>query len=203
MGYFSDLFKSKETIEAELRDMLARERKAQLDKDEVDAIAHATAAAERAVNDERLRMESPVPWYELIGNPYDMESPPIEPINERYRWNKAFVTHLREQGYSGEYDYVVIGNWERDIEEKRVGRLLEIQREQIKASAEPWCEIISDGYDVETKQIFVKLDWNAAFIKMLRGSGYTGRDEQELVDKWFKRISGDIASDLHSAKYDG
>lgn len=151
----------------------------------------------------KIIMESDVPWYKLIGPAYNVESPPKEPISERYEWNKAFIRKLRDEGYEGETDAKVIQDWEHKTEAQRLSRLAELEREKKKASNEPWVEIVSESYDEDTKQVSIKLDWNKAFIKMLRGSGYTGRDEQEIIDKWFKRLSEDIAADLHSEKFDG
>lgn len=150
----------------------------------------------------KIIMESDVPWYKLIGAEYNLESPPKDPISERYEWNKAFIRKLREEGYKGETDSQVIEDWETKTEAQRLSRLADLDRETKKASSEPWVEIVSEHYDEDTKQVSIKLDWNKAFIKMLRKSGYTGRDEQEIIDKWFKRLSEDIAGDLHSEKFD-
>jgi hypothetical protein len=30
----------------------------------------------------------------------------------------------------------------------------------------------------------MQLDWNAAFIKELKGKGYRGRSERDIVNKW-------------------
>lgn len=149
----------------------------------------------------RLIMDSDMPWYKITGKPYTIDDPPLEPVSERYVWNKAFVYKLRQEGYKGETDYEVIGNWEVAVENERVKRITEIDRENKKKSSEPWVEIISENYDEATKQVQINLDWNPAFIKMLRQNGYTGRDEAEIVDKWFKRLSDDIARDLHGVDY--
>ena len=153
--------------------------------------------------DNRVRMESSVPWYKLVGKPYDTEHPPVEPISERYQWNKAFVVSLREQGYKGEADYQVIHDWEVKTEENRVKRLIELDKANKKNSDEPWVDIESEGYDNDNKQVSMTLDWNAAFIKMLRQNGYSGASEQEIVDKWFKQLSENIASELHSENFNG
>lgn len=219
MNFISQYFQNKKDARlAEAARVLAEQKEAEK-LAEQNAIDKATAmllqqqaiekeTAERAEklkqeNDERVRMESPVAWYELIGDPYDIEAPPIAPIRERYKWNKAFITHLREQGFVGELDYQVIHDWEVKKQEEKAARILKIQREERRNSAEPWIEVISESYDPETKQVAMNLDWNQAFIKMLRSNGYSGRDEQELVDKWFKELSKEIATDIHGQRYDG
>lgn len=152
--------------------------------------------------DHEIRMDSSVAWYKLIGKPYDIEHPPVEPIGERYQWNKAFIRSLREQGYKGEIDYQVISDWETKNELDRVKRLVALDRENKKNSDEPWVDIESERFDPESKQVAIRLDWNNAFIKMLRQNGYTGKDEQELVDKWFKQLSEDIAGELHGESFE-
>lgn len=153
---------------------------------------------------ERLEviMQSDVPWYKLIGDEYDIESPPKTPISERYKWNKAFITNLREEGFRGETDVAVIEAWEKRKAEEKAKRLIELERKRKKDSSEPWVEIVSEHYDEISKQVEIKLDWNKAFITMLRKNGYTGSSEQEIVDKYFKRLSEDIAKDIHETDYD-
>lgn len=171
-----------------------------------EAVAFKQQMEQQAAKEEmehKIRMESAVPWYKLVGEEYNIESPPIAPISERYQWNKAFITSLREQGYKGETDHEVIRDWEVKVETKKMQRIAELERQNKKNGSEPWVEVVSERYDDDSKQVEMKLDWNPAFIKMLRSNGYTGRDEQEIVDKWFKRLSESIAGDLHSAGYDG
>lgn len=151
--------------------------------------------------DMQVIMESSSPWYKLIGEPYDPENPPKKPVRERYKWNAAWITDLRERGYKGESDAEVITKWEEDTARKRAERLIELERDEKKKSSEPWVEIVSETYDPDTKQVAIKLDWNSAFIKMLKQNGYTGRDDQQIVDKYFKRLSEDIAAELHGSGY--
>ncbi len=207
MNFISKYFENKRKQQIQdAREQLLKEQAAEKLVAERAAIEAEQRRAEddkiKAAADEKLRMESPVPWYELIGKPYDLESPPIEPINERYRWNKAWITHLREGGYVGEYDHEVISDYEKKTEHKRVERLLVIQREEKKKSSEPWVEIMSENYDEDEKQVVMNLDWNQAFIKMLRQNGFTGRDDHEIVDRWFKTVSESIAGDIHGQRYD-
>ena len=195
--YFRKKREAKEMAEQEALDMkkLVEDaiafQKSYIEEESKKAIEH------------KMRMESDMPWYKLVGAPYNIESPPLEPISERYEWNKAFIRSLREQGYKGEADSQVIAEWEKKTEHDKMVRMAELEKETKKKSNEPWVEVVSEHYDEATKQVEMKLDWNPAFIKMLRTNGYSGRDEQEIVDKWFKRLSQDIASDLHGAGYDG
>lgn len=201
MKFITDYFKNRRLAKEK-----AEQEALEYKKFVEDAIEHQkryTEAMAKAALDERMRMESDIPWYQLIGAPYNIESPPIEPAAERYKWNKAFVKSLREQGFKGETDSQVIAEWEKKVETDKMHRMADLDRETKKNSNEPWVEVVSESYDESTKQVEIKLDWNTAFIKMLRANGYSGRDEQEIVDKWFKRLSEDIASDLHGAGYNG
>lgn len=59
----------------------------------------------------------------------------------------------------------------------------EVEREAAKNSDEPWVSLESGMFD-ETKGIELKLDWNEAFIKYLINAGISGRDENQIVQKW-------------------
>lgn len=172
-------------------------------QEEEQRLAEEEAARIKAENDYKILMESQMPYVKLTGDPYDLESPPKAPISERYVWNKAYITKLREDGFVGETDSEVIRDWEKKTAIAKAERLAAIQKEERKKSSEPWVEIVGETYDEDKKQIAVNLEWNTAFIKMLRANGYSGNSEQEIVDKWFKAISDQISGDMHKARYDG
>lgn len=156
---------------------------------------------ERKQAERALRMESDVPWYKLIGQPYKLETPPTESVATRYEWNPAFIRQLREQGHVGETDMQVIENWEKKIATERNAKAVELDRKIKRESDEPWVEVVSERYDETKKQVEMKLDWNFAFVKMLRENGYSGHSEQEIIDKWFKRISQEIAGNLNGGDF--
>lgn len=161
---------------------------------------------DKAAEDEKVSraiiMESDVPWFKLSGDEYSLINPPTEPISDRYEYNKAFIKMLRKQGHSGETDAEVISKWEVREANAKFEAQVKRDRESKITSHEPWIEIVSEKYNKDMKQVAVKLDWNPAFINMLRANGYTGKDEQELVDRWFKSVSESIAMDLHGEKFD-
>lgn len=196
--YFEDKRLKKEAAaaeqarkDAELHDALVfkTEYEGKLAKDELDKI---------------VLMESDVPYYKLIGEQYtSLHTGVFDPVVERYIWNKAFIKSLQKQGYGGESDSEIIHAWEVAEDAKRIATTLAVEKTRRYDSPEPWVEIVSDSYDPELRQVRIKLDWNKAFIVMLRKNGYTGRDDQELVDKYFKSISESIAQDMHGEKFDG
>lgn len=201
MNFFKDYFENKRQNLLLIEEALSKreiEKKTAAETEKIDK-----EQKEEDIRNEKLRMESPVPWFELIGAKYDIEIPPLEPVTQRYRWNSAFIKHLREEGYTGQHDHEVIAVWEKNVAEKKAARIAEIQKEERRKSPEPWVEITGECYDEDLKQVSVILDWNPAFIKMLRSNGYQGASEQEMIDKWFKRLSEDIAGELHGTKYDG
>lgn len=138
------------------------------------------------------RKNSDIPWVELIGKPYSIDNPPLEPVSERYLWNHAFILKLRTDGYKGEFDYDVMRDWEITQELNRIKILKEKDVELKKKSSEPWVEISGENYSDEGKQFELKLDWNHAFIKYLKNHGYKGKSDEEIIDKWLKDTAKQI-----------
>lgn len=200
MNFISKYFHDKRERERLFNEAVAFQKE-ELAKKEAAEAAAAEQEAKRII-DERIRMESAVPWLEVIGEPYDLENPSKLPISERYRWNPAFIKKLRDEDYVGESDAQIIRDWEHKTALDKLNRLNEQEKKKRQLSQEPWIEIIGQTYDPETKQVSMEFDWNPAMIRMLRQNGYTGRDDQEIIDKYFKRLSDDISMELHGAKYD-
>jgi hypothetical protein len=71
------------------------------------------------------------------------------------------------------------------IEAHELSKEVRVQRaaDERHASDVPFVEVISSGYDPELG-VQMQLDWNAAFIKELKGKGYRGRSERDIVNKW-------------------
>jgi hypothetical protein len=66
--------------------------------------------------------------------------------------------------------------------------------EKMKASTEPWVDIVSwaEGeHEVETK-----LDWNDAFIADLRASGFTGANDEQIIQQYLVILSKNMASKM-------
>jgi hypothetical protein len=60
----------------------------------------------------------------------------------------------------------------------------------------PWIRVIDDGLDV-TKGVngyYFEFDWNDVWIEALREGGYTGRDEEAIVEAWFQDVCRSEAS---------
>ena len=195
--YFKKRKEEKERLAREASEQAVRVAEALKFKEEFDK------AAEEEKISKAIIMESDVPYYKLIGAEYTLVDPPTDPIDERYEYNKAFIKMLRKQGYTGESDSGLISAWEKAEAETRFAAESKKNREAKMTSHEPWVEIVSETYDEALGQVSMKLDWNPAFIRMLRQNGFSGKDDQELVDRWFKGVSESIAMDLHNEKFDG
>lgn len=54
---------------------------------------------------------------------------------------------------------------------------------------EPYVNILNMGVDPENvAQGYFELDWNDEFIRMLQGAGLTGKNDEEIVNKWFNAV---------------
>jgi hypothetical protein len=61
--------------------------------------------------------------------------------------------------------------------------------EHKKKSKEPWVNIVGDVFDDNENRFKVALDWNDAFIAMLRKQGITAEDESEVVEMWLQGLA--------------
>lgn len=69
------------------------------------------------------------------------------------------------------------------------------EAEKMKASEEPWVEIKGIVEDPE-KGIKIELDWNDAFVKHLRASGYKGADDDSVIQRYVAVLSKQVAGDM-------
>jgi hypothetical protein len=59
--------------------------------------------------------------------------------------------------------------------------------ENRKDSKEPWVQVVGEDIDPE-RGIKIELDWNDAFVKYLKNSGYTGTSDEAIVQKWLAHM---------------
>jgi len=211
MSFFNELFKSKEQRAKELAEAVAKRVKE--DADLAAAVAAQTAerlrqeaeekarlqelAAEEA---ERLRvkeleelerikaehaaallqekLDSDTPWFEPI-----IGASSTDPLTERFRWNKAFISSLTKKGFKGDTAAQIFQAYldEQDAVERR--RIVEEEREVKRNSSEPWVEVVGEKIN-DDGQIELQLDWNAPFIKYLRLNGFRGATDDIIVQQW-------------------
>lgn len=193
MSWFADLFKSKEKresemlalqarIAAEVRAQIESERKArEEEEDRQRRLIEAQILAEK--------MESTTPWYEPI---LGAEHAPL--VNQRYRWNQAFIKDLIRKGYKGNSDNEIFEAFlERQEEESRKA-LIEEERNKKRNSPEPWVEVTSEKI-TEDGRVELELDWNAAFVKYLRKHGFRGATDEAIVHAWFAALEYDMTGE--------
>lgn len=54
---------------------------------------------------------------------------------------------------------------------------------------EPYVNVLNMGIDPQNVvQGYFELDWNDEFIKMLQSAGLTGKNDEEIVNKWFNGV---------------
>ena len=65
---------------------------------------------------------------------------------------------------------------------------------RMKVSPEPWMELV--GISLRDSQIKIELDWNTAFVTQLRNSGFTGPDDETIVQRYVAVLARDVAEDM-------
>ena len=69
-------------------------------------------------------------------------------------------------------------------------------KEQANEKKEPWVAVLETHVNPENpRNGFFELDWNEYFIAMLRQNGYTGANEEDLVDQWFNDLCREVGSE--------
>ena len=70
----------------------------------------------------------------------------------------------------------------------------------MKASEEPWVEIKGIVQDPE-RGIKIDLDWNDAFVKHVRQNGYTGVDDNSVIQRYVAVLAKQVAEDMADDQY--
>lgn len=88
---------------------------------------------------------------------------------------------------------------EEAIEAERVARLT--PKEQATENKEPYVAVLNTHVNKDNvRNGFFELDWNEYFVLQLTQAGYTGANEEEIVDAWFnelcRNLGGDIGVDM-------
>lgn len=66
-------------------------------------------------------------------------------------------------------------------------------RQIADAKGEPWVNIVSVELDPDNiGNGAFELDWNDKFITNLVRAGYTGKNDSEMVDRWFQEVCRNI-----------
>jgi len=74
------------------------------------------------------------------------------------------------------------------------------EKEKATARGEPFVKVVEVNIDPENPgQGYFELDWNQLFVKQLLEAGYSGMDEEEIIDSWFTNLCRGIAEDVNNA----
>lgn len=70
---------------------------------------------------------------------------------------------------------------------------IRVAAEKEKAAAtrrgEPWVGVLNTEFDPENPSAgFFELDWNPIFIAKLLRAGYSGKNEEDIVNQWFEAL---------------
>ena len=71
-------------------------------------------------------------------------------------------------------------------------------KERATARGEPYVAVLETHVNKENlRNGFFELDWNDQFVLQLKqeGYGFDGDPDEEIVDRWFRTLCGDIARD--------
>ena len=63
-------------------------------------------------------------------------------------------------------------------------------------SKEPWVKVLNMNVNPDNpRNGFFELDWNDAFVENLKGHGYQGNSQEEIVDRWFQTLCNTIRNE--------
>jgi hypothetical protein len=71
-------------------------------------------------------------------------------------------------------------------------------KEAANATKRPWISVVKMNIVDPTKisEIEMEFDWNEYFIQELRDSGYTGKEDEDLIEQWFHDLCHGIIADI-------
>lgn len=77
--------------------------------------------------------------------------------------------------------------------DKKYGRIDHNQYEKALYSlkGEPWVGVIGSEFDKKDgpNGLSMELDWNDAFVQMLKQTGYSGETDELIVEQWFEDVA--------------
>jgi hypothetical protein len=61
---------------------------------------------------------------------------------------------------------------------------------------EPWVAVLDTHVNMENiRNGFFELDWNEYFVLQLKLNGYTGENEEAIVDQWFSELCRNLGAE--------
>ena len=106
---------------------------------------------------------------------------------EYYYEGEDLEKRLAELNAATELD-AEIAKLEIDLKNEKIGQAV-FDKKVAGLKKEPYVNVLNMGVDPENiAQGYFELDWNDEFIKMLTNAGLTGKNDEELVNKWFNAV---------------
>jgi hypothetical protein len=70
-------------------------------------------------------------------------------------------------------------------------------KDKATAKGEAYVKVLEVNFDKENPgDGYFELEWNNIFVKQLLEAGYTGNNEEEIVDLWFTTLCKQISEDI-------
>ena len=70
-------------------------------------------------------------------------------------------------------------------------------KDKATAKGEPYVKVLEVNFDKENPgDGYFELEWNNIFVKQLLEAGYTGDNEEAIVDLWFTTLCKQISEDI-------
>lgn len=80
---------------------------------------------------------------------------------------------------------------------KEAERLAKLSPKELATEKkEPWVCVLNTHVNKDNiRNGFFELDWNEYFVVQLRGAGYDGGTDEEVVDKWFSELCRNVGDE--------
>ena len=70
-------------------------------------------------------------------------------------------------------------------------------KDKATAKGEPYVKVLEVKFDKKNPgDGYFELEWNNLFVKQLLEAGYTGDNEEEIVDLWFTTLCKQISEEI-------
>ena len=87
-----------------------------------------------------------------------------------------------------------MGWWNKLIRDKKDKQVSD--KEKATARGEAYVKVLEVKFDKDKPgDGYFELEWNNIFVKQLLEAGYSGADENEIVDSWFTGLCRNIADE--------
>ena len=69
-------------------------------------------------------------------------------------------------------------------------------KDKATAKGEPWVKVMEIEMNPDNPgEGYFELDWNQPFVEKLRNAGYTGNNDEEIIDLWFTSLCRNIGAE--------